>query len=162
MSGRAKAQFSSNTTIVGGQPPARQAAAPKGAPVGIERVLFAAAVDPAFRQALLADRAAAVRERDLELRPSELAVLQGIGEQQLLATIEAMDTSTENLERRTFLRAVAVASASVVAIGGVSACTGIRPDEPDRGVRDGGAIDAASEAAPTADGMPAPTGIRPG
>ena len=110
-------------TIVGGQPP-RQGQSLKGVPVGIERVLFLAAVEPDLRQALLAqgaDRQAVVRERGLAMRESELAMLRFIPSSQLEANISGVDTSEANVERRTFMRAVA---AGAVAVTGAEVFTG--------------------------------------
>ncbi len=47
-------QHATSTTIVGGQPPKRKHVT-VNVPVGIERALFLAAGDPAFRAELLAD-----------------------------------------------------------------------------------------------------------
>ncbi len=119
-------------TIVGGQPP-REGGTLKGVPVGIERVLFLAAVDPVFKEALLAgDREAVVEDRGLEMKPSELAMLRFVPASQLKATIEGVDTSEENVERRTFMHAVAVGAEAVASAEAFSGCDdavdGIRPD----------------------------------
>ena len=135
-------------TIVGGQPP-RQGRSLKGVPVGIERVLFLAAMEPDFRQALLADgadRQAVVEDRGLTMRASELAMLRFIPSSQLEANIAGVDTSEENVERRTFMRAVAAGALAVTSAEAFSGCddavdgsrpidrgpsydsTGIRPD----------------------------------
>jgi len=142
-------------------------------PVGVERVLFAAAVDADFRRALLEDPGRATQARGLELRPAELAMLRSIPSAQLAASIQAMDTSAENVERRSFLRTVAVAAAGVVVVEGLSACssageTGARPDWPDsqppdtgqgqdQAVADTGSVDAGV----LDDVSQAGTGIRP-
>ena len=132
-----------------------------GIPVGVERVLFHAAMDEAFYRSLLEDREEALRRAGHELRPSELAMLRGISEPQLRAAVAGIDTSEHNLERRTFLKAVAAAAAGAAVVEGASACTGTRPDEPDSESPkpDGGTSD---DAEPVHDGPPAATGIRPG
>jgi len=147
-----------STTIVGGQPPKGWQRKVTGLPVGVERVLYAAATDPGFCEALLRDRRAALARLAPELRPSERAMIETIAEPQLRATIAAIDTSAENVKRRTFLKAVAATAAGAAVVQGASACTGTRPDEPDSAppAEDGGA-----DALPVPDG-PAPTGIRPG
>lgn len=101
------------TTIVGGQPPGegRQGILVSA---GVERVLFLAAVDPAFCEELVRDRAAAAR-RGFKLSESELAVLRLIPAEQLRATIDSLDASPDNLRRRRFLQAVAVGAAAVAA-----------------------------------------------
>jgi hypothetical protein len=143
----------SGTTIVGGQP--RSARRPsKGIPVGVEQVLYAAAVDDAFCEELLADREAALDAREIKLRDSELAMLRMVPAEQLRTTIAGMDTSPENLRRRAFLGAVAAGSA-VVALGACSdpVETGIRPDST--------VVDLGPDAGLEQDGPPPVTGIRP-
>jgi hypothetical protein len=153
---KALAQHSAKPTIVGGQPPGQWQRPLSGIPVGVERVLFEAALDQELLTLLLHDRDRAL-SRFPDLRPAELAVLRGIGEPQLRATVAAIDTSAENVRRRSFLKAVAAAAAGVALVEGTSACTGSRPDEPKK---DGGADEKDAE--PVHDGPPAATGVRPG
>jgi hypothetical protein len=61
--------------------------------VGLEKILYLAAVEPGFREALLADRERAIAERGLELLPSERAMLELATREQLAASIDALDTS---------------------------------------------------------------------
>ncbi len=129
-----------STTIVGGQPPGRWRRSLRGVPVGVERVLFVAADDDLFRRQLLADPAAAIAARQLILRSSELAMLQAIPPAQLAATIDSLDTSPSNVERRTFMRVAAAGAMTIAAAG----CSGSDSDDP-----------------PTSDMYPAPTGVRP-
>jgi len=182
----------SGPTIVGGQPPPRKRATLAGVPVGIERVLFLAAVEPTFRQALLeGDREAAVAARGLEMKPSELAMLRAIPATQLAANIDGIDTSEDNVERRTFMRAVAAGAMAVASAEAFSGCdtasdgnrpdtgpppmdaTGIRPDMPQYGKDSAGF--KGDMAPPIKDGEPPDqgkvdvkvpsldaTGIRPG
>lgn len=133
-------------TIVGGQPPPSEKTGGKQIPVGLERVLYLAAVEPEFQQQLLHKRDRAAQERGLPLRGSEQMMLRAVPEPQLLASIAAIDTSDSNLERRGFLRAVA-ASAVTMAAGealmgcsddGQNAPTGIRPDTKPWGLDSGG------------------------
>jgi len=135
---------SMGTTIVGGQPPGR-ARQTQSVPVGVERVLFTAATDSAFREALLADRTRALEARGIDLEASELALFERIPASQLEAAIGAIDTSPANLRRRVFLGAVAAGAAAVAleGCGDDSTVKGIRPD-------DGSVAD-----------YPAATGIRP-
>lgn len=107
-------------TIVGGQPPRKNGRPAAMVPVGVERVMYLAAVDPVFRGRLLEDREAATAEQGLSLSASERLLLRAIPVAQLAAVIDGMDTSPGNVERRTFLRAVAAGS-MVLAVGG-SAC----------------------------------------
>jgi hypothetical protein len=172
---RATAQLSAGDdggvapTIVGGQPPGRGRKGIKGIPVGVERVLYAAASDDAFRQRLLQDRRAAVQERGFELRASELAMLELAPAAQLQAAIDGMDVTPQNLERRKFLRAVAVSAATLGAGAALVGCgddddkenppvpAGIRPDSagvrPDSGPPAGdGAADAPRDTVAAPDG----------
>jgi hypothetical protein len=163
------------TTIVGGQPavprqPLREVT------VGLEKVLFLAALEPGFRAELLRDREAAIRARGLALQGSELAMLKLAPASQLAASIDALDTSEANLARRGFMRAVAgavtLAAGSVLAgVGCNTASDGVRPDPVDGG-SDGGAVRGIQPDLPRIDsGLPnagvrandgpMPAGIRP-
>ena len=144
---RARAQLSADesgtgTTIVGGQPPGQPRRPLRAIPVGIEKVLYAAAIEPAFREALLGDREAAIRDRGIALESSELAMLRLAPREQLVSAIAALDTSDSSLARRGFLRAVA--GAVTLAAGSVlTGCDSEPPKpefpyagQPDRGARD--------------------------
>lgn len=146
--------------------------------MGLERLLYLAAVDEAFRAELLQRREAAAATRNIELRPAEAAMLRSVPEAQLRATIANIDTSRTNLERRGFLRAVAASAVTIAAGEALLGCSdedqdpprpdrgppgfdsgGIRPDfgpPPDRGPADGEA-----DTLPAPDIPPAPAGIRP-
>jgi hypothetical protein len=126
----ARAQLSADdpsgtgTTIVGGQP-TRPRRPLRAIPVGIEKLLYAAAIEPDFREALLRDREAAIRARGIALAPSELAMLKLAPASQLANAIDALDTSASNLARRGFLRAVA--GAVTLAAGTALAGCGEKP-----------------------------------
>lgn len=121
-------------------------------PVGLEKLLYCAAIDPAFRETLLRDRARAATERGVELSPSERSMLGLASEEQLTASIAALDTSEAGLARRGFLRAVA--GAVTLAAGSVLTGCG---DEEDKvgGIR-------PSDAGPDFHQGPEIGGIRPG
>lgn len=132
----------------------------KDVPMGLESVIYAAAVDGSFCRALLADPLAAVKERQIKLRPSEAAMLRATPRAQLQASIEAVDTSADNLQRRTFLRAVAAGALTISAAEALQGCsstgdTGSRPYKYDQGNPDQGADSKKS------DHGGATTGIRP-
>lgn len=92
-------------------------------PLGIERVLYLAATEPDFAEALMKDRTEAISNRGVVLRPSERALLEALPEDLLRANISAVDPSPPNVERRTFLRAAALTSATVaVGRGAVGGC----------------------------------------
>jgi hypothetical protein len=112
------------TTIVGGQPGETRRGARQHVPVGLERVLFAAAADPEFRSALFADREAALAARGFALTSSERAVLGNLPEEQLAAMVRRLDVSRENLERREFLRNVAGTVIALAAGTALDACSG--------------------------------------
>ncbi len=145
-------------------------------PVGVERVLYAAARDPEFRARLRQDRDAAIIERGLILRPSELAMLRLIPAEQLEVSIDAMDTSPDNLKRRTFLGAVAASAAGLVAGQPLSGCGavdgGSRPPDDygpksdayqprDQGGPSTDNNGPKSDAIPSPDAPEATRGIRP-
>jgi hypothetical protein len=122
-------------TIVGGQPPRRRFVR-VGVPAGVERALFLAATDSAFREELLRDREAAVKRRGLELTPSEQAMLRLCPADQLESTIDSLDTSPTSLQRRGFMQAVA-AGVAALAVGGCGdddVKTDIPKSYPDAGV----------------------------
>jgi len=174
------------TTIVGGQPPGPRRKKVSGVPVGIERVLYAAAVDPEFRARLLAEREEAAKSRGFTLRDSELAILRLTPAAQLKSAIDGLDTTEHSLKRRTFMRAVAASVVTLAAADTLGACgeeavKGIRPDsgfdsggirpdtggadmtleidsgEVDRGIRP----DAQADMELEVDGPEASWGIRP-
>lgn len=116
------------TTIVGGQPPGSPRRQVNKVPVGVERVLYTAALEPSFRARLLAAREAAVAERGFTLRPSELAMIRLAPAEQLIAAIDNLDTSDRGMERRGFMRAVAASLVTLAAADTVGACA--EPDTP--------------------------------
>jgi len=74
------------TTIVGGRPPG--SGQPVGPiPRGIEVLVKKASVDPAFRELLLTERAAAAERIGLELEPAEMLMLAAAPRDQLEAVI---------------------------------------------------------------------------
>jgi hypothetical protein len=81
-------------------------------PVSLERLLLAAARDPELRQAVLADREAALAARGIELRQSELDMLSAMPEPVLRATLDRLDPSRQRDKH--FARAVAAAVAGTM------------------------------------------------
>jgi len=123
---------------------------------GIERVLYRAAGDPAFRAALLADRRRAVAGAGLALDPGELAVLDTVPAATLAASIDALQPARE--ERRSFMKAVAALSATTVGVIELAGCheetsTGVRPDDAGQT-----AVRAVIEPPETGDATPAEPG----
>ncbi len=120
---RAMGQFSAgveqqeaSTTIVGGQPRQRRQHDVQ-IPVGVERAMVLAAREEGFLADLLARRDLAVRERGLRLRGAEAAMLRLASEEQLRALIRGLDLSPDNLQRRTFLQAVAATTLVAAGVG---------------------------------------------
>ena len=164
--GRARGQLSADdprgtgTTIADGQPLGASSRRPlRAVPVGIERVLYSAAIDPEFREVLFRDREEAIRARGIVLESSELAMLRLTPTEQLASAIAALDVSETNLARRGFMHAVAgavtLAAGSVLAGCGEEPTRGIMPDLPrsfdSGGIRPGDR--GASEAPPAAGGI---------
>lgn len=170
------------TTIVGGQPRKRPAMRMK-VRVGLERVLYRAALDRHFREALLADRPAALASAGFELDPSEHAVLASVDRDSLAAMIAQVDPAGR--KDRRFMRAVAatfvtLASGTAMLVEEgceLSASTGIQPDDvteietaaddqPTRGIlADEGFVDPGLDPAPPFDPgivLDVPENIAPG
>jgi hypothetical protein len=148
----------SGTTIVGGQPPGRPRRALQDVPVGLERVLYLAASDPGFRQALLRDRDAAVDARGFPLLPSERTALKVASTEQLEAAIRGLDVSAPSLERRGFMRSVAASAVTLAAVNALSGCD----RAPVPGVPDNGPVMAGMDRSqPPWEGPPI-AGDRPG
>jgi hypothetical protein len=105
--------------------------------VGVEQVLYRAATDPAFRNALLQDRTAALEE--LSLTPVEATILQGADRSALERMIDGVQMREHG--RRRFMQGVAAVAAGVatgaVVVTGISCVvTGSRPNpDPDGGMQ---------------------------
>jgi len=160
---------SPRTTIVGGRPPEAQGGLPP-VPIGLERLLRLAAVDPAFGAELIARRVEVAAAAGVDLTRSEAAILAAIPAAQLEAMIDRVPPPAP--PRRDFLQQAA--ASAVIALGGAAlasceacmpATQGIRPDvppaRPDHNVvyETGGA--APDVPPPRPDYPPPPTGISP-
>jgi hypothetical protein len=125
------------TTIVGGQPPGNDRPL-ASVPVGIEELLLMAAVDPAFRDALLDDRDRAVSASGVSLRPTERAILAAVDATTLQRMISNVGTTIPEHDRRTFIGRSAAALLALVGGGTLLATTGCpetkgaRPDRPSK------------------------------
>ena len=109
---------SPRTTIVGGRPPEDGASLPP-VPTGIQRLLYLAAMDDAFRRVLCDRRAGAASAAGVELTASEAAILGAITEAQLEGMIASIPPPP--VERRSFLRETA--ASAVIALGGAALAT---------------------------------------
>lgn len=121
------------TTIVGGRPPGSgQSVGP--IPRGIEVLVKKAAVDPEFRELLLAERAAAAGQIGLSLDPAEALMLAAAPRVQLEAVIA--QTSVPEEHRRAFLGKAAAAMLAVIGAAVTAAgCGGHRADGGTKGIR---------------------------
>jgi hypothetical protein len=114
--------------------------------VGVEQVLYLAAVDSTFRTALLNDRATALF--NMELTPAEATILGEVDRSSLERMIEAISVRVHG--RRRFMQGVAAvatgaAVGTVVATGVSCGPTGIRPDPiPDGGMQTTDATDLST------------------
>ncbi len=104
-------------TIVGGRPLDRRRRKVR-IPIGIEKVLCAAAADREFREQLLMARADALLGTGLDVSPSEAMILGSVSEGALRTMIENIDLKRH--KRRRFFRGIAAASlAATTAVVGV-------------------------------------------
>ena len=124
---------------------------------GVQQVLVLAATDAAFRERLLADRAAALDSCDLELTDVDRAVLMAAQQDQLAQMIERIVPTDP--ARREFLfdtarTAGAIAAAALLAGPGCDAwrgtSKGIRPEreQPREAEPDADAADADTDTKP--------------
>ena len=128
---RPEEQQAVRTTIVGGRPPG--SGKPLGEiPRGIEVLVKKAAVDAAFRELLLAGRAAAAEAIGLVLEPAEAALLDVVPAEQLRAVIDrtrvAPDILPAFLGKAAAVMLVALGASSVTAQ--VRPAKGVRPARP--------------------------------
>ncbi len=101
-------------TIVGGQPRRKRPELGRvQVPVGLEKLLYLAARDPAFRARLLEEPFAAAESVSVTLRESERAMLEVAPRASLAAMIDGV--APANPRRRRFLGLVASAAASLAA-----------------------------------------------
>jgi len=82
-------------------------------PVGLEKLLFLAAEDGAFRERLLDDWRAVAAQIGVDLRPSEIGILATADRNLLARMIDGIVPS--NPKRRRFMNAVAAAVTSLAA-----------------------------------------------
>ena len=121
-------------------------------PVGVEKLLYLAAQDDGFKERLLEDRAAAMNEAGVQLRPSEAAALEAIDASTLEKMIEAI--VPENPRRRKFMGLVAAAATSLAAGTAVISCDGAGGDDLSKGITgdtevDGGDTDTEADGGDT-------------
>lgn len=116
-----------NLTIVGGQPrPDRVVPGSENTeiPIGFEMLLYRAAEEPEFREQLLSNRAEAIADSGVELRPSERNMLTAIPDRALERMIHRLEPERRPPRRLMGNVAAAVASlaAGTAALGGLNAC----------------------------------------
>lgn len=112
-------------------------------PVGVEKLLFFAAQDEAFKERLLADRDAAIEESGVRLRESEAAALRAIDAVALGAMIDSI--VAENPRRRKFMGLVAAAATSLAAGTAVISCDGASGDILSKGATGDTDVDGGTD-----------------
>jgi len=120
-------------TIVGGRPRTRKTYR-MNIPANIEKMLYRAAVDEAFKAALMADRKGAIAAHRISLTASESAILECVPDGTLLTMIEQIRPKMHG--KRRFMRAVAVAAVTLATGTAGVGCeeaqpAGITPDVPE-------------------------------
>ena len=105
-------------TIVGGRPIDRRRRKVR-IPIGVEKVLCAAATDPVFRDRLLTDRADALAGTGLEISAAETSILSAVSEAALRTRIDSIDLKRHR--KRRFFRGIAAASLAATT---ATACIG--------------------------------------
>ena len=100
-------------------------------PIGIEKVLCAAAGDREFREQLLMARADALEGTALDISPSEALILRSVSEDALRTMIDNIDLKRHR--RRRFFRGIAAASLAATTALGTTECAesfsmGVEPD----------------------------------
>jgi hypothetical protein len=103
-------------------------------PANIEKMLYRAAVDEAFKEALMADRKGTIAAHRISLTASESAILECVPDGTLLTMIEQIRPKMHG--KRRFMRAVAVAAVTLATGTAGVACeeaqpAGITPDVPE-------------------------------
>jgi TonB family protein len=89
-------------------------------PVGIEKVLYLAATDVGFREALFADRAEALARPGVNLLPDEAAVLKCIPDDRLELMIAQIDPAAHG---KRFMQKVAACAVALAATTAGAGCT---------------------------------------
>ena len=111
-------------TIVGGRPLARKKRKLK-IPIGIEKVLCKAAVDPVFRASLYENRKEALKALGGELSEAEAAILMSI-------PVESMETMVARIDppkhtRRSFMKGVMAATLAAASAAALADCSSLEP-----------------------------------
>lgn len=115
-------------TIVGGRPRIRKTYR-MNIPAGIEKILYVASIDRAFRSRLLGDRAGTLAGSRIRLTPSESAVLATVSDETLATMIDQIRPKMHG--KRRFMRAVAVAAVTLATGTAGVACEDENPSPTD-------------------------------
>jgi hypothetical protein len=139
------------TTVVGGQT-RRAAHGTTRVPIGIEKVLYLAASNDAFRKALLDDRAGTLARSGVRLTDVERATLLGVPGAALETMIGRISPARHG--KRSFMKTVAAATVSLAAGVAAAGCKEEEGPEPNPDVAEAHdeATDA-TEATETADAV---------
>ncbi len=109
--------------------PLKQPRAKISIPVGVEKVLYKAAIDPAFRGRLLEDRMKAIESEDMKLRPSEMMVMRNVKGSALRKMIERIRPQQHGGKR--IMKAVATAVLTLA-----TGTAGVACDDGETGSKD--------------------------
>jgi len=115
-------------TIVGGRPLARRKRKIR-IPIGIEKVLCKAAVDPVFRVALFDDREQALARQGDELTEEEREILKSIPSENLASMVERIDPRKHT--KRRFMKGVMAATLAAMTAGAAPLACDDSPKEKD-------------------------------
>lgn len=118
-------------------------------PRTLEQILARAAADPLFREALLADRLAAVEERGHRLTPSERNILLAVPADQLGAMVDHLASGVVDVTEPPVYACQGIRPEMSA---GISPTRGIRPDSPVKGIRPGCVLLTAAAATVAAAG----------
>ncbi len=94
-------------------------------PVGIEKVLYKAAIDPVFRDLLLVDRKKAVESQHMKLSPSEMTILGNVSGSALSIMIDRIKPRQHG--RKKLMKAVAAAVVTLATGTAAIACDDAQP-----------------------------------
>ena len=106
-------------------------------PRPLEQILAAAAADPSLKEALLADRLAAVEARGLKLSPSEQKILLAVPDEQLHAMVDRLVVGAPPAVAPLNFAPQGIRPEAPAGVRPSNPTRGIRPDSPVKGTRPG-------------------------
>ena len=106
-------------------------------PRNLEQILAAAAADPSLKEALLADRLAAVEALGQGLSPSEQKILLAVPDEQLRAMVDRLAGAAPPVLAPPTFAPQGIRPEAPAGVRPHSPTRGIRPDSPVKGIRPG-------------------------